>query len=65
VQVATGFAMTFYYRPTVAEAFASVQFIMTDSKLWMAYSFSTPLVSIDDGTHDDSSRIPCIPYWWF
>ena len=23
VQVATGFAMTFYYRPTVAEAFAS------------------------------------------
>ena len=30
VQVATGFAMTFYYRPTVTEAFASVQFIMTD-----------------------------------
>ncbi|KAI9703464.1 MAG: hypothetical protein M1812_008334 [Candelaria pacifica] len=26
----TGFAMTFYYRPTVAEAFASVQYIMTD-----------------------------------
>jgi len=30
VQVATGFAMTFYYRPTVTEAFASVQFIMTE-----------------------------------
>ena len=30
IQVATGFAMTFYYRPTVTEAFASVQFIMTD-----------------------------------
>ena len=30
VQVATGFAMTFYYRPTVTEAFASVQYIMTD-----------------------------------
>ena len=30
VQVATGFAMTFYYRPTVAEAFASVQYLMTD-----------------------------------
>jgi cytochrome b6 len=30
VQVATGFAMTFYYRPTVAEAFASVQYIMND-----------------------------------
>ena len=29
VQVATGFAMTFYYRPTVAEAFASVQYIIT------------------------------------
>ena len=30
VQVATGFAMTFYYRPTVAEAFASVDYLMTD-----------------------------------
>jgi len=30
IQVATGFAMTFYYRPTVTEAFASVEFIMTD-----------------------------------
>eukprot|EP00951_Prasinocladus_malaysianus_P050437 scaffold680426_cov1674-Prasinocladus_malaysianus.AAC.1 len=30
IQVATGFAMTFYYRPTVAEAFASVQYIMTE-----------------------------------
>jgi cytochrome b6 len=28
VQVATGFAMTFYYRPTVTEAFASVEYIM-------------------------------------
>ena len=30
VQVATGFAMTFYYRPTVTEAFRSVEYIMTD-----------------------------------
>lgn len=30
VQVATGFAMTFYYRPTVSEAFSSVSYIMTD-----------------------------------
>ena len=30
IQVATGFAMTFYYRPTVTEAFASVQYIMND-----------------------------------
>ena len=30
VQVATGFAMTFYYRPTVTDAFRSVEYIMTD-----------------------------------
>jgi cytochrome b6 len=30
IQVATGFAMTFYYRPTVMEAFDSVQYIMND-----------------------------------
>jgi len=30
VQVATGSAMTVYYRPTVTEAFASVEFIMTE-----------------------------------
>jgi len=29
VQVATGFAMTFYYRPTVTEAFSSVEYLMT------------------------------------
>jgi hypothetical protein len=28
IQAATGFAMTFYYRPTVAEAFASVEYLM-------------------------------------
>ena len=30
IQFATGFAMTFYYKPTVAEAYASVQYLMTD-----------------------------------
>jgi len=30
IQVATGFAMTFYYRPTVSDAFSSVEYIMTD-----------------------------------
>lgn len=30
IQVATGFAMTFYYRPTVTEAFLSVKYIMND-----------------------------------
>jgi cytochrome b6 len=29
VQVATGFAMTFYYKPTVTEAFSSVEYLMT------------------------------------
>ena len=39
VQVATGFAMTFYYRPTVTEAFASVQYIMTEVNLgWLIRS---------------------------
>jgi cytochrome b6 len=30
IQIATGFAMTFYYRPTVTEAFDSVEFLMSD-----------------------------------
>lgn len=30
IQVATGFAMTFYYRPTVTEAFFSVEYIMNE-----------------------------------
>nr|YP_010312822.1 cytochrome b6 [Christella dentata]YP_010627328.1 cytochrome b6 [Christella acuminata]YP_010627466.1 cytochrome b6 [Christella parasitica]YP_010627535.1 cytochrome b6 [Cyclosorus aridus]ULG04389.1 cytochrome b6 [Christella dentata]WBK27215.1 cytochrome b6 [Christella acuminata]WBK27353.1 cytochrome b6 [Christella parasitica]WBK27422.1 cytochrome b6 [Cyclosorus aridus] len=30
VQVATGFAMTLYHRPTVTEAFSSVQYTMTE-----------------------------------
>ncbi|KAG5626507.1 hypothetical protein H5410_011725 [Solanum commersonii] len=39
IQVATGFAMTFYYRPTVTEAFASVQYIMTEANFgWLIRS---------------------------
>merc|ERR1711994_708789 len=30
IQFATGFAMTFYYKPTVVEAYTSVQYLMTD-----------------------------------
>ncbi|MBP0019320.1 MAG: cytochrome b6 [Cyanobacteria bacterium SBLK] len=30
IQFATGFAMTFYYKPTVTEAFNSIQYIMTE-----------------------------------
>ena len=39
MQVASGFAMTFYYRPTVAEAFSSVEYIMTSVNLgWLIRS---------------------------
>ncbi|KAF1864825.1 hypothetical protein Lal_00031784 [Lupinus albus] len=39
VQVATKFAMTFYYRPIVTEAFASVQYIMTEANFdWLIRS---------------------------
>jgi len=31
VHVAMGFAITFYYRPTITEAFGSVQYIMTEA----------------------------------
>ncbi|KAL0313688.1 UNVERIFIED_CONTAM: cytochrome [Sesamum calycinum] len=35
----TGFAMTFYYRPTVTEAFAFVQYIMTEANFgWLIRS---------------------------
>merc|ERR1712205_240301 len=30
IQFATGFAMTSYYKPTVAEAYKSVEYLMTD-----------------------------------
>ena len=30
IQFATGFCMTFYYKPTVADAFASVEYIMNE-----------------------------------
>nr|YP_009402715.1 cytochrome b6 [Compsopogon caeruleus]ARX96067.1 cytochrome b6 [Compsopogon caeruleus] len=39
MQVVSGFAMTFYYRPTVTEAFSSVKYIMTDVNLgWLIRS---------------------------
>ena len=64
VQVATGFAMTFYYRPTVAEAFASVQYIMTDVNFgWLIRSihrWSASMMVLNDG----SSCFPCILNWW-
>ena len=39
VQVATGFAMPFYYCPTITKAFASVQYIMTKANFgWLIQS---------------------------
>jgi cytochrome b6 len=46
VQVATGFAMTFYYRPTVTDAFQSVQYIMTDVNFGWLCLLSTDLGDI-------------------
>lgn len=39
LQVGTGFAMTFHYRPTITEAFNSIQYIMNDAALgWLIRS---------------------------
>ena len=49
VQVATGFAMTFYYRPTVTEAFSSVQYIMTEVNFgWLIRSIHRWSASLCD-----------------
>lgn len=54
--------MTFYYRrPTVTEAFSSVQYIMTEVNFgWICSS----MVSKYDGSNDDSTRISCLSHWW-
>ena len=63
VQVATGFAMTFYYRPSVADAFASVEYMMTQVNFgWLIRSI--PLVSKYDGFNDDFTRIPSLLNRW-
>ena len=65
VQVATGFAMTFYYRPTVTEAFSSVQYIMTEANfLWLVNPISSSMVSKYDGSNDDPARISCVSHRW-
>jgi cytochrome b6 len=39
IQVATGFALTFYYRPTVSDAFNSIQYITNEVSLgWLIRS---------------------------
>ncbi|KAJ4734630.1 Cytochrome b6 [Rhynchospora pubera] len=53
VQVATGFAMTFYYRPTVTEAFLFCPVYMTEANFgWLIRSVSS-VVSEYDGSNDD------------
>ena len=56
IQVATGFAMTFYYRPSVVDAFASVEYIMN--------SFNSSLVSKYDGITDGITCIPSLFNGW-
>ncbi|KAH0446899.1 hypothetical protein IEQ34_024263 [Dendrobium chrysotoxum] len=58
VQVATGFAMTFYYRPTVTEAFSSVQYIMTEVNFgWLIRSVHRWSASM---MVDDLARLSCV-----
>jgi cytochrome b6 len=65
VQVATCFAMTFYYRPTVTQAFSSVQYIMTEANfLWLVNPISSLMVSKYDGSNDDPARISCVSHRW-
>ena len=48
IQVATGFAMTFYYRPSVVDAFASVEYIMTSVNFgWLIRSLHRWSASIN------------------
>jgi len=55
--------MTFYYRPTVTEVFASVQYIMTEAN----FGWLIRLVHVGkyDGLNDDSTHISCVSYKWF
>jgi hypothetical protein len=62
VQVATGFA-TFYYR-LVAEAFASVNYLMTDVNFgWLIRSIHRQ-VSFNDGISDDFTRLSSLLNRW-
>nr|QXO87011.1 hypothetical protein [Stipa capillata] len=57
--------MTFYYRPTVTEAFSSVQYIMTEANfLWLVNPISSSMVSKYDGSNDDPARISCVSHRW-
>ena len=45
IQFATGFAMTFYYKPTVTQAYSSVSYLMTDVSFgWLisCLSYTSP-----------------------
>ena len=60
IQFATGFAMTFYYKPTVAEAYKSVEYLMTDVSFgWL---LCAPLERINDGVDAHPPRVPRVPH---
>ena len=65
IQVATGFALTFYYRPTVGEALSSVRSIMLDTNFgWVIRSvhrWCASMMVLNDG----SSCFPCLFNRWF
>ena len=61
IQFATGFAMTFYYKPTVAEAYASVQYLMSDVSFgWLIRSIHRWSASTSCSTSVDAcAESPC------
>jgi hypothetical protein len=58
VQEAMDFAMTFYYRLTVTEVFAFVEYIMTKANFgWLIQLISSSVVGKYDGLNGDLARI--------
>ncbi|KAE9594027.1 putative plastoquinol--plastocyanin reductase [Lupinus albus] len=67
VQVAITFAMTFYYRPTVIEAFAFVQYIMVETNFsWLirsVHQWSTCMMVLMMIVHEfrEVKIVTCVP----
>ena len=56
VQVATGFAITFYYRPSVLDAFASIQYLITEVSFgWLVRSIVCHCFDSTNISHAQSS----------
>ncbi|KMZ58196.1 hypothetical protein ZOSMA_79G00380 [Zostera marina] len=55
--------MTFYYRPTVTEAFFSVQYIMTEVNFgWLIRAVHRWSASMMVSSNDDLARISCVSH---